>query len=185
MILKKIYSFKTLFSRRSHQGSKETAIKDFFGNPEASFFGSQKSPYSWDLLRSFGEISPLPDIFIRSANQPIGYVQNIQLELQHGIGWIGHIACETGFEGHGIGRKMVETLIKSLRETHGVTTLVFAENSTRYQSAGYPAFFKHIGAEEWIEPRGVRSTWIWGEKIDLSEITSLRKYKLVQPMLDE
>ncbi|MFP3276769.1 MAG: GNAT family N-acetyltransferase, partial [Paraburkholderia sp.] len=140
--------------------SKRKALKDpveaFLRDPLHCLKGYQ----SFDVWRE----ARCDDIYVKSLNKPLGYVQQITIDTATGVASIGHFAVEKGLERKGIGRRLALTLRAELAWRYGVKQIVFKESSTRYEEAKYEDFFKNLGAQM-VPPdqftKSGRNDWVW------------------------
>ena len=148
-----------LLSQQRHY-PLEKAVALFRANP-LRWFHEHQGPYVWpDQLINDAFCTP-SDIGIYVGSHPIGYVEGICVDVPMRVARIRHIAVAKGLENRGLGVVIAHALRLSLVANYRVNTLVFAEDSTRYEEAGYPEFFSRLGAQMIIEQPGWRPVWHW------------------------
>jgi hypothetical protein len=124
----------------------ELAIKMFRAAPEKYFVLPRvHTTYCWDASPGLGGIQALDNVDVLVEGYVLGHIQNIQ--IVDGIATIGHFAvADQNLERCGIGRVLANCLARILIRHHGICSIVFEENSTRFEEAGYVNFFKSLGA---------------------------------------
>ena len=138
----------------------EEAIALFKANP-LRWFRDARGPYRWCQDLTNGRVWHTEDIGIYVGERPIGYVERFSITKETRTARIGHIAVAKGLEGNGLGYVIAHALRLGLVANYQVTTIVFAEDHTDYEEAGYPEFFTRLGATEVVEQVGWRPVWHW------------------------
>lgn len=138
----------------------DEAIELFKANP-LRWFRDAQGPYAWCRQLTNGIIYDARDIGIYVGDRAIGFVEGISVNNQTKVARIRHIAVAKGLEGRGLGFVIAHALRLGLVANYQLRTIVFAEDHTDYEEAGYPAFFSRLGATMIIEKNGWRPVWRW------------------------
>ena len=134
-------------------GTQEDAVAAFMRNPLSCMQGFRGSdPWEEDGCE---------DLYVVAEGWPLGYVQRIHIDAARGQATIGHFAVENGLEGKGIGRHLALTLQAELARHYRVQRIIFSEDSPKYISAGYAAFFAKLGAVAVCNPDSIHHDWAW------------------------
>jgi hypothetical protein len=127
--------------------AKRKIIAAIKGDGTNRFRAYEGRQYNWSLQSTLDDgVKTLPDIYVTEAEEIIGYIQNISINLAFAEARIGHFATVTDMVRQGVGRNMVGSFARAVSEKFGTKQIVFSENSTKYIEAGYPGFFAAIGA---------------------------------------
>lgn len=130
--------------------------------PSMFFCGYGGHPYYWTLSPTFcvdGET--LPDIDVCVGGSVIGWIQNVVVDHRRHRATVGHIAVARALVRKGHGREIAHVLGAELHRRFGVIEIVFSENSSKYESAGYESFFISLGAVKLPAKPGWRPDWQW------------------------
>ena len=145
---------------RRRRITDDEAVELFIANP-MRWFRAHNGPYIWSDILINDTFYSTADIGIYVGRRAIGYVEGIMVDNVSKTARIRHIAVSKGLEGRGLGYVVANALRLGLVAHYQVKTIVFAEDSTRYEAAGYAAFFTRLGAESIIEEPGWRPVWRW------------------------
>jgi hypothetical protein len=145
---------------RRHRLSDAEAVKLFKANP-LRWLRTPNGPYTWSAQLMNGIYYSPTDIGIYVGDRAIGYVEGLLVDNRTKTARVRHIAVSKGLEGLGLGLVIAHALRLGLATNYQVRTIIFAEDSTRYIEAGYPAFFSRLGATMVIETTGWRPVWRW------------------------
>ena len=138
----------------------EKAVALFRANPLRWFHGNPGQDVWPDEIINDAFCTP-PNIQIHVGSHIIGWVEGIHIDVPRRIARIRHLAVAEGLENQGLGVVIAHALRLGLVANYRVHTIVFAEDSTRYEEAGYSKFFSKLGAHMIIEQPGWRPAWYW------------------------
>jgi hypothetical protein len=148
--IKRILFWQTLHEQADSSAvSIEQAIKMFRAAPEKYFVHPRMhTSYCWDASSpGLGGIQTLDNADVLVAGRVLAHIQNVQ--ISDGTAIVGHFAvADKKLEGHGIGRALAYCMARMLISHHGVHSIIFEENSTRFKEAEYARFFKSLGAHQ-------------------------------------
>lgn len=131
---------------------KKMAIAMFMGGP-AEFFTHREEPYEWP---AYDEKSTRPvdfeSIRVVVGGYTMGFVERMQ--CFNGTAYVKHIAMAKDFaklkDEQGkklrLGNALARALAAQLRSRYRVNKIVFQEDHSKYEEAGYDAFFRGLGA---------------------------------------
>lgn len=152
--------FKTSIGPLRGMLSDDEAIALFKANP-LRWFRDARGPYLWCQQLTNGRVYQTDDIGIYVGDRPIGYIERFSVTKDTRTARIGHIAVSKGLEKKGLGYVIAHALRLGLVANYQVTTIIFAEDHTDYEAAGYPEFFTRLGATMVVEQAGYRPVWHW------------------------
>ncbi|WP_297831497.1 hypothetical protein [Pseudomonas sp.] len=127
----------------------EQAIEIFRVAPEKYFVHPRMhTPYCWDAgSPGFGGINSLESADVLVEGHILAHLRNVQ--IRDGIATVGHFAvADQKLEGLGVGQVLACCMAQMLISHHGVRSIIFEENSTRFEEAGYARFFTSLGARQ-------------------------------------
>lgn len=140
--------------RRSAIGTEDEAVAAFLENPLPCLKGhAGTDPWS---------DSQCENVYVVSRGRQIAYAHTIQINKADHAATIGHLAVERGLERRGVARRLAHAMRNELAWRYGVRVIRFAEYSARYDVAGYPAFFRSLGAHPVGNASGGGDDWVWG-----------------------
>lgn len=154
----------------------ETIASKFQKSPDEFLYarkddGNHKK-YSWPAWFRVAEPNYLamPDLIVRYYDvgserfESIAWVEGVSVMPQERAIRVRHIAVTNDLVGHGLGGTLARVFRTNVAAVCDAEQIIFCESHTRYEEAGYPAFFAALGAVE----RSCR-TWHW-EIVRLSPV---------------
>jgi len=151
----------------------EQAIEIFRVAPEKYIVHPQTHTPCWDAGGpGFGGINSLESADVLVGVHVLAHIRNVQ--ISDGIATVGHFAvADKKLEGFGVGRVLAYCMAQMLISHQGVRSIIFEENSTRFEEAGYARFFTSLGARQlerrpfWDRADTPRFEWDIRELADL------------------
>lgn len=141
--------------------STQQALALFRKDP-LRWFCNHGRPHVWPQVAD-GQVLIYPlDVTIAVGGVTIGWIERITVDIAQKVARVQHIAVSKDLEGQGLGYVIAHALRLSLVANYKVSTILFAEDSRRYDEADYPGFFARLGASS--EPGDFGSTrpnWRW------------------------
>ncbi len=145
---------------KRRQFTNAEAVALFKENP-LRWFRNPAGPYTWTSRLINNERYHPADISIYVGDMAIGFVEGIVVFHTTKTATVRHIAVSKGLEGQGLGFVIAHALRLCLVNHYQVKTILFEEDSSKYQSARYPAFFSRLGAKMIVVRPGGRPSWRW------------------------
>lgn len=168
-IYKSIYKYKELLrlyldNQNEKYPSNETeAIQMFKLEPWLYFnnhSGMNNKHYHWPSNSE--NPTYLEKIYISIGLYPIGYIENISIDILKKQVIVGHFAIEKCLANrNGLGRVLANTLRLKLISKYGIKKIIFRENHSNFHELAYSDFFKSIGATHNPTNNHPTAEWHW------------------------
>lgn len=122
--------------------------------------GMNNKYYNWPSISE--KPIYLEAIYIRIEEYPIGYIENISIDILNKQVIVGHFAIEKCLASrNGLGRVLANTLRLKLISKYGTKKIIFRESHSKFHQLAYSDFFKSIGATHNPTNNHPTTEWHW------------------------